>query len=65
MEDLAAVAGFAVFLATVFATIITIYLVKVARRTNALMQALQRETECRIREKYELPPPTPVERAAF
>jgi hypothetical protein len=47
-----------------FAIILTVYFVKVARRTCSLMEVLQREAEFRIREKYEWPPPTdPPDRA--
>lgn len=65
MEDLATVVGLAVFLASIFAVILTIYLVKVARRLNSLIQVLQREAECRIRDKYELPPPMPEVEGKF
>jgi len=44
-----------IFVGIIFATILTIYFVKIARRLCSLLEVLQRETECRIRDKYELP----------
>jgi hypothetical protein len=41
-----------------FVIILTVYVVKLARRACSLIKVLQREAECRIRVNYELPPPT-------
>lgn len=41
-----------------FAIVLTVYVVKVARRVSSLTEVLQREAECRIRANYELPAPT-------
>ncbi len=65
MEVLATVAGFGIFLGTIFGIIFTVYFVKIARRLGSLIQVLQREAEWRIRVNYELPPPTPLEQGKF
>jgi len=54
-----------IFVGTIFATILTIYFVKIARRLCSLLEVLQRETECRIRDKYELPGPMPLQEGKF
>jgi hypothetical protein len=41
-----------------FAIVLTVYFVKAVRRLCSLTQVLEREAECRIRARYELPPPT-------
>lgn len=60
MDDLATVAGMGLFLSVVPGIIFIVYFVKLSRRLAQLLEILHREAEWRIREKYELPGPTPV-----
>ena len=51
-----------ILVGTVFATIFTVYFVKLARWLCALLQVVKREAEWRIRDKYELPGPVPLQK---
>jgi hypothetical protein len=54
-----------ILVGAVFATIFTVYFVKLARRFCALLEVVKRETEWRIRDKYELPGPMPLQKGRF
>lgn len=60
MGDLAVVAGLALFLNVIPGTILLVYFVKISRRLATLLDSLKRETDWRIRVRYELHGPMPL-----